>query len=123
MIDVELFRDVGVVVVFPTGALRATDFAQLATLVDPYIEEHGGLNGLMIVAGHFPGWDSFAGLVSHLRFVRTHEQQIRRVAVVSDTPGLAVLPALAKHFIAAEVKHFAFDQRSAAMAWLTPDKP
>jgi hypothetical protein len=73
----------------------------------------------MIVARHFPGLDSFAGLVSHLRFVREHERQIRRVAAVSDALALTVLPVLARHFVAAEVKHFPFDQREAAMAWLT----
>jgi hypothetical protein len=123
MIEAELFRDEGVAVVIPSGALSATDFSQLAALVDPYIESHGRLNGLMIVAGHFPGWDSFSGLVSHLRFVRAHEQRVRRVAAVSDSLSLTVLPALARHFVAAEVKHFAFDQRDAAMDWLSSGKP
>jgi len=119
MIDAELFRDEGVVVVVPASALTATDFAQLATLVDPYIAERGGLNGLMIVAGRFPGWDSFEGLIGHIRFVRDHERAIARVAVVSDAISLTVLPALARHFVSAEVRHFAFEQRDAAMAWLT----
>lgn len=124
MIEVELFRDEGVVVVVPSGSLTATDFAQLATLVDPYIAERGRLNGVMIVAGHFPGWDSFAGLVGHIRFVRDHEKVIGRVATVSDTLALTVAPALARHFVTAEVRHFAFDQRDAAMAWLTsPPSP
>lgn len=118
MIEVELFRDEGVLVVFPSGALTATDFGQLATLVDPYIAERGRLNGLMIVAGQFPGWDSFSGFVGHIRFIRDHERMIARVATVSDTLALTVLPALGRHFVTAEVRHFAFDQREAAMAWL-----
>jgi hypothetical protein len=45
MIEIELFLDEGIAVVTPSGVLTATDFAQLATLVDPHIEEHGHLNG------------------------------------------------------------------------------
>lgn len=123
MIEAELFRDEGVLVVFPSGSLTPTDFAQLATLVDPYIAERGRLNGLMIVAGHFSGWNSFAGLVGHFRFVRDHERVIKRVATVSDTLALTVAPALARHFVTAEVRHFAFNQRDAAMAWLTSPAP
>ncbi|MGH6622384.1 MAG: STAS/SEC14 domain-containing protein [Burkholderiaceae bacterium] len=119
MIEAELFRDEGVLVVVPASALTATDFAQLATLVDPYIAERGGLNGLMVVAGHFPGWDSFEGFIGHIRFVREHERAIARVAVVSDAMALTLLPALARHFVSAEVRHFAVEEREAAMAWLT----
>ena len=118
MIDAELFRSEGVLTVFPTGPLSERDFTALAGLVDPYIEDHGALNGLMIVAEHFPGWESFAALVTHIRFVRSHESHVRRVAVVTDSALLELLPALARHFVQAEVRSFSFIQRDAAWAWL-----
>jgi hypothetical protein len=118
MIEVELFRTEGILTVFPTGALSERDFIALAGLVDPYIETQGGLNGLMIIAEHFPGWDSFAALVTHIRFVRSHESHIRRIAVVTDSVLLELLPALARHFVHAEVRRFSFVQRDAARAWL-----
>jgi len=70
MIHYELLRERGVLILKPEGALRAEDFVALAGTVDPYIEQHGELNGLMLEAHSFPGWDDFAALVSHLRFVR-----------------------------------------------------
>ena len=41
MIEVQLFRDDGVAVVFPSGALAAVDFDEIAALVDPFIEANG----------------------------------------------------------------------------------
>jgi hypothetical protein len=118
MIEAQLFREAGVVEVFPSGALTAVDFEQLAALVDPYIEANGELRGLMIVADRFPGWDSFGALVGHIRFVREHHRRIRRIAAVSDGAVLSILPALANHFVQAEVRHFPFAERDAAMQWL-----
>jgi hypothetical protein len=118
MIEARLFRDDGVVEVVPSGSLKAIDFQQLAALVDPYIEAKGDLKGLMIVADRFPGWADFDALVGHIRFVRAHHTHVRRIAMVSDGVTLTVLPQLAKHFVRAEVRHFAFAERDAAMEWL-----
>ena len=118
MIEAKLFREEGVVEVLPSGALKAVDFEQLAALVDPFIEAQGELKGLMIVAERFPGWDSLGALIEHVRFVREHQKLIRRVATVSDGATLTILPLLAKHFVKAEVRHFPFAERDAAMEWL-----
>lgn len=118
MIDAELFREEGILQVFPTGALEQRDFTALTGLVDPFIENKGMLNGVMVIAEHFPGWDSFAALVSHISFVRNHESRVRRIAVVTDSPLLELMPALARHFVSAEVRSFPFEQRTAAFSWL-----
>lgn len=118
MIEAKLFRDEGLVEVFPEGALTPADFEQIAALVDPYIEQQGRLKGVMIVAYRFPGWDSFAALARHIRFVREHEKQVKRIAAVSDGITLSLLPELAKHFVDAEVRHFPFEERDAAFEWL-----
>jgi hypothetical protein len=118
MIEAKLFREEGVVEVLPSGALKAVDFEQLAALVDPFIEAKGELKGLMIVADRFPGWDSLGALIGHVRFVREHQKLVRRVATVSDGATLTILPLLAKHFVKADVRHFPFAERDAAMEWL-----
>jgi hypothetical protein len=118
MIRHELLREQGILVVRPAGPLRAEDFSALAAAVDPYLEQHGALNGLMIDAPAFPGWENFAGLISHLRFVREHHRRIRRVAVVSDSALLAAGPKIASHFVAAELKTFPSAERAAALAWI-----
>src|SRR3954447_11201229 len=118
MIHYELLSSEGVLTLKPEGALRAEDFVSLVSTVDPYIEQHGELNGLMIEAQSFPGWDDFAALVSHVRFVRDHHRRIRRIAVVSDSKLLALAPKLASHFVSAEVRAFDTTDRDAALAWV-----
>jgi hypothetical protein len=54
-----------VLIVEPQAALEAADFERLVQAVDPFIEQAGGLNGLMIYSDSFPGWDDFQALGSH----------------------------------------------------------
>ena len=114
----ELLRDQGILLVQPQGPIQAGDFESVAKVVDPYIEEKGKLHGVLIEAQSFPGWDSFAALLSHLRFVRDHHQRIAKIATVSDSTILSIAPQLAKHFVKAEVCHFNTNDRDAALAWL-----
>ena len=119
MIDAKLMRDDGILVVAPRGQLERTDFDQLRLLVDPFIETHGHLAGLLIDAeSPAAGWEDFSGLLSHLRFVQDYQEQIERVAAVTDSSFLAILPKVVDHFTAAEVRHFEYRDRDAALAWL-----
>lgn len=118
MIQHRLDQTDGILIVSPQGPLAASDFEALRAEVDPFIECTGGLRGLMIEAEAFPGWDRFAGLTAHLRFVRDHHRLIRRVAVVSDSALLSHLPQVTNHFVAAEVRHFRKVERVAAFEWL-----
>ena len=118
MLQHELLRERGILILKPEGALRAEDFTALAAAVDPYIEQRGELAGLMIDAPAFPGWENFAALLSHLRFVRDHHRRIRRIAVVSDSTLLAVGPRIASHFVNADVRPFGTAERADALAWI-----
>lgn len=118
MIDAQLLRKEGILVVAPIDRLQKTDFERLRLLVDPYIEEHGGLTGLLIDAETFYGWDDFSSMLSHIRFARNHQKNIERVAAVTDNSFLAVLPMVADHFTDAEVRHFEYQDRDKALDWL-----
>jgi hypothetical protein len=118
MLNHELLKDDGILVVNPEGALEASDFEALAGEVDPFIEEKGNLRGLLIEAQSFPGWSDFGAFVSHLRFIRDHHRHIGKVAAVSDSTVLSIAPNIANHFVNAEVRHFEFAERDAAIAWL-----
>jgi hypothetical protein len=118
MLEAELHEDKGITVLRPHGKLMAADFASVAAKVDPYIAANGRLNGLMISAEAFPGWTDFAAFVTHIRFVKDHRREIGRVAVVSDSEFLKVMPGVARHFVAAEIRHFPSGQEDAALAWL-----
>jgi len=118
MLDVELDRDDGIATLTPHGKLQASDFANLAAQVDSWATAHASLRGLMIVAESFPGWSDFAALVSHIRFVKNIHHQVRRIAAVSDSGFLQIMPAIAQHFINAEIRHFPFDRKDEALSWL-----
>jgi len=118
MIDAKLMRKDGILIVAPCGQLRSTDFERLSLLVDPYIDVHGHLSGLLIDAETSASWEEFSSLLSHLRFVRNYHERIERVAAVTDSSFLAILPRVADHFTAAEVRHFEYRDRDAALAWL-----
>ena len=118
MLAHELLRKEGILLLRPQGPIQAGDFEVIAKVVDPYIEQTSGLNGVMIEAPSFPGWDSFAALMSHLRFVRDHHRFIAKIAAVSDNAVLSIAPHIAKHFVKAEFRHFNANERQAALAWL-----
>ena len=119
MIQHELRRDTGILIVTPQGPLEKSDFEMLAREVDPYIKENGGLNGLMIHAKSFPGWHDFAAMVTHFNFVKNHHQRIAKVAAVTDSGFLAILPSIAKHFVHADVRHFDYGDKEKALKWLS----
>lgn len=122
MLDYELHHADGILIVMPHGPLKAEDFERLVKEVDPFIEEHGKLNGLMICAKSFPGWDSFASFLSHMKFVKDHHQKIKRVAAVTDSAFLSIMPQVAGHFVQAEIRHFDCDEKDAALDWLKAAK-
>ena len=119
MVKSELLKDKGVLIVSPEGPLAASDFEHLAREVDPYIEQNGRLHGLMVHAKFFPGWADFAALLSHLKFVKDHQSKIEKVAAVSDSGFLKIIPSVASHFVKAEVRHFDYQDKEKALEWLT----
>ena len=118
MIKFELLRDRGILILSPDGPLEKADFERLAQEIDPFIAANGKLTGLMICAKTFPGWDSFGALVSHLKFVRDHHRQVSRVAAVTDSEFLKIMPHIAKHFVSAQIRQFPSDEKTEGLAWL-----
>ena len=123
MVEYELLQTEGMLVIHPKGRLEAADFEKLAQEIDPYIEANGKLHGLMIDTEAFHGWQNFAALIAHMRFVRDHHRKIEKVAVVSDSTFLGVAPKIASHFVQADLRHFSHSQREAALAWLRGENP
>jgi len=122
MLEYELNRAESILIVMPGGPLESTDFEKLVREVDPYIGEKGKLNGLMIYAKTFPGWDNFAAFLSHMRFVINHHRRIKKIAAVTGGKFLSIMPQVANHFVRAEVRHFDYDDKDAALNWLKAEK-
>lgn len=117
MLQVKIDEEKGIALLEPDGPLSQDDFESAAKLVDPYIEKAGQLSGLVIHAESFPGWDSFAGLSSHLKFVREHHKKISRVAFSTDSVIGNFGESVAGHFVNAEIKVFAYQDLEQAKEW------
>lgn len=102
----------------PTASLGKEDFVQLAATVDPYIEETGGLSGVIIEVQAFPGWENVGAFISHFRFVKEHHKLVRKIAVVTDSAVGSAAQSLASHFVSAEIKQFAAGDVEAAKKWI-----
>ena len=112
-----LVTDRGVLVVEVSQALRAADFDAIALTADTWIEANGRLNGLVIHARAFPGWENLGALVRHVRFVRDHHRHVSRIALAADSKLASVAPRIAEHFVQAEVKVFGYEELEKAIAW------
>jgi hypothetical protein len=118
MIQIKLDKEAGIVTVTPSDPLNEQDFTLLAGKVDPYIEKEGKLNGLVIQVESFPGWEDFAGLLSHLKFVREHHKKIEKVAAVTDGKIVSIMPRIVDHFVNAKVKYFPYESLDEAISWV-----
>ena len=69
----------------------------------------------MIYTETFPGWKDFAALLGHLKFVRNHQLKIEKVAAVTDSSFLGIMPSVVGHFVKAQVKHFNYYDKDKAL--------
>lgn len=118
MLKVILDKENGIVILEPNGVLEKGDFENAASQIDPFIEASGKLNGLIVQVEKFPGWDSFGALASHLKFVREHQKEVRRLAFVTDSPIGDLAEKVGNHFVAAEIRHFDFQALEDATQWI-----
>ncbi len=118
MLHVTIDRENMLAVLEPDGALSKEDFDNAVKVIDPFIEEEGKLNGIVIYTESFPGWEDFAALSRHITFIKNHHQKIRRLAFVTDTAVIDYSKAIAAPFIDAEIKVFPFAQFDEAKVWV-----
>ena len=118
MLSTKIDKDNGIAILEPEGSLSENDFESATKIIDPYIEATGQLNGLIIHTKSFPGWDSFAALVSHLKFVKEHHKKISRVAFATDSMIGSFAETVASHFVNAEIKQFSYQELEQAKLWI-----
>lgn len=118
MLGVTLDEAKGIATLVPDGKLHASDFTYAAAVVDPYLQSHGGLNGVLVLATHFPGWEDIAGFTAHLHFVKDRQDKIKRVAFVSDSALLKLFAEIASLLVRPQVRLFPTGAGDEALAWL-----
>ncbi len=119
MLAYELLGDEGILILTPDGPLEREDFVRVSEALDEYIVKNGTLCGLMICAESFPGWDDFDALMSHVKFIQENSADFDRVAAVTDSKFLTIMPKVVDRFVSAEVRHFEYGAREDAKTWLS----
>lgn len=119
MLRIKIDKEAKIVCVEPEGELTKNDFVFATSKIDPFIEEYGELNGLIIHVKSFPGWESFGAMIKHFKFVKDHHRKIAKVALVTDSLLGGFAEHVANHFTSAEIKHFAFGEFESAQKWIT----
>jgi len=117
MIEFQI-EDTGIVLIEPISSLTSDDFRRLSEAVDARLEEQPAIRGMLIHSKEFPGWENFASLVAHIRFVRDHHAKIERVALVTDSSMGSMIEMLTKHFVSAQVRHFPYADLEVAKDWI-----
>ncbi len=107
----------------PKGALSEAYFQEAGQKADAFIAENGDLTGLIIMTPHFPGWENLGSMISHFRFVKDHHKHIKKVAFVTDSTLLELVPTLTGHFVSAQVKTFGLDEEDRARSWILESCP
>jgi len=99
-------------------SLSKDDFLYAKSVIDPFIEKNGKLNGIIIYVKEFPYWDSFSGFVSHMKFIKNHHENVKKLAFVTDSFVGEIGEHVGSHFISAEVKNFNFNALDEAKEWI-----
>jgi hypothetical protein len=122
MITVQMDKQSSIAILEPHGTLSKEDFKSVSNIIDPYIDQHGQLVGLIIHTKDFPGWDSFAALCSHLKFVKEHHRKISYLAISTNSVIGNFAEIIAIHFVNAEIKKFSFEEIEQAKKWMATQK-
>ena len=122
MIKIDWFREDEVVAVRPQGPIDEADFDKVGSVIDPVIARKGRLEGLLIDARGFAGWDDARALLAHLRFVRDHQPKVARIAAVGNQWWLRAVPSVEPVF-GTPIRAFAGGEEQAARAWLLESPP
>ena len=115
---VTLECDAKIAILEPTESLSKDDFLYAKSIIDPFIEKEGKLNGIIIYTKDFPGWESFSGFVTHMEFIKEHHKHIKKLAFVTDSFVGEMAERIGSHFVSAEVKNFDYNALDKAKEWI-----
>ena len=97
--------------------LEAGDFSPFGIQVDALIAQHGKVR-LLIDATHFDGWNNIPAFSKHMSFIRLHQNDVERVAVLTGHEWQHWLVGVFRLFAHPQVRMFDRHEEKQAVAWL-----
>ena len=119
MIKTEIIQSNALRVAVP-AKLKIGDFQQIAPEVDSIIRQYGKIR-LLIDASKFSGWENVSAFENHAAFVKSHQQEVERIAVVVAHDWQHWLVGAVRIFVHPEVKAFDQAQEAEALRWVIAD--
>ncbi|MDB6178657.1 STAS/SEC14 domain-containing protein [Paracoccus sp. Z330] len=117
MLNIHVDAKRNIITAQPEGVIPASEFEAMGHAIDDYANEHDRMPGLVIHLKGLPHWQGLSAMRAHFEMVREHGVVLPRVAIVTDSKGLAVLPNVADIFVRARVRHFDLRQEAEAVDW------
>jgi hypothetical protein len=115
MLNYELDRAQSILIVKPVGPLESRDFEKLVGEVDPYISEKGQLNGLMSLRQILSGMGEFRSLPIAYEIRQEPSSENQKDRGRNRKWFSSIMPQVANHFVQAEIRHFDYDDKDAAL--------
>ena len=106
--------------IIPSEKLREADFRRLAERVDPMIAKCGQVRLLIDVSG-FNGWDSYAAFQAHAGFIKNHQRNVERIAVIVGHDWQHWVVDAARMFLHPEARAFDKGREDEAQRWVVGD--
>lgn len=117
MLKTEIDEKNNLFIVTPEGTVSEADFEGLSDTVNDYINRNDKAPGIVLDAAGLPHWKNAAALFAHMKLVRDHHKLISKVALVSDSTTLSIMPVLVDLFLDAKVRHFPQANLEKAKNW------
>jgi hypothetical protein len=104
--------------IVPSGKLTEDDFRLLAREVDAMIAKSGQIR-LLIDASGFGGWENFAGFQAHGSFIKNHQRNVERLAVIVGHGWQHWLVDTVRMFLHPDARAFEKNREYEAQEWVT----
>ena len=118
MLSYNIEEEEGIVLIELSGPITRRALEALTRDVDGYLRRRGTIRGLIIHTRSFPRWQDLGAFLTDMRFVLAHEQKIRRVASVTDSPLLMLVHGIVRHVFSPEIRLFPYGDLEAARKWI-----
>lgn len=118
MLSYKIEEEEGILLIELAGPIAQKALDALTRDVDSYLKRKGTIRGLIIHTRTFPRWQDLGAFFTDMRFVLAHEQKIRRVASVTDSPLLMAVHGMVRHIFSPEIRHFPYGDLEAARKWI-----
>lgn len=117
MISTEFSESKKLLIITPENELNTKNILALSKIINDHINQTDHIPNLLLYLSQIPHWDGFDALKTHFKLVKEHHKLIKKVAVVSDSVVLKILPYFMDHFVAAKVRRFPENKLEDAKAW------